>query len=59
MVAAYSEEEFVTLMRTGKALGNRDLKLMGGVARFRYAKFTDSEINAIYHYLVKLAERDP
>lgn len=56
LVAAYTEAEFFTLMRTGKALGNRDLKLMSGVARWRYSQLTDQEIKAIYAYLLKLAE---
>jgi cytochrome c553 len=57
LVAAYSEAEFFTLMRTGKALGDRDLKLMSGVARWRYSQLTDQEIKAIYAYLLKLAEQ--
>ena len=57
MVAAYSEQDFFTLMRTGKALGDRDLKLMSGVARWRYSKLTDTEIKAIYAYLIRLANQ--
>lgn len=59
MVAAYSRADFATLMQTGKAAGNRELELMSGVARRRYASFTDAEENAVYAYLVALAQRDP
>ena len=59
MVLAYSEADFTTFMRTGKALGDRDLKLMSSVARWRYSQFTDNEIKALYDYLVELSRRDP
>lgn len=58
MVSAYSPKDFFTLMRTGKAIGGRDLELMSGVARWRYSRFTDTEIKALYDYLVELARRD-
>lgn len=59
MVAAYSAEEFASLMNTGTGLGGRELKLMGGVARWRYSQFTEEETRAVYDYLVALSERDP
>lgn len=59
IVAAYSAEDFSTLMKTGKPVGNRELKLMGGVARWRYSRFTDSEIKAVYDYLAELARQGP
>lgn len=59
MVGAYAYDDFVTLMKTGKALGNRDLEMMGGVARWRYSRFTETEMNAVYAYLVELARRGP
>lgn len=55
MVAAYSLDDFKTFMKTGKALGNRDLNLMSGVARWRYSKLTERELEAIYDYLIKFA----
>jgi cytochrome c553 len=58
MVSAYSPEDFSSLMRTGKAIGGRDLELMSGVARWRYSRFTEAEITAVYDYLVELARRD-
>lgn len=57
IVAAYSAEDFYTLMKTGKPVGNRELKLMGGVSRWRYSQFTDSEIKALYDYLTELARQ--
>lgn len=59
MVAAYSREDFAALMKTGKAVGNRELDLMSTVARRRYARFTTAEQQAVYSYLVELADRDP
>ena len=59
IVAAYSAEDFSTLMRTGKPIGDRELKVMGGVSRGRYSRFTDSEIRAVYDYLTELARRGP
>lgn len=59
MVAAYSAADFDRLMTTGKAVGNRELKLMSGVARGRYAHFTGEEREAVRLYLTALAKRDP
>lgn len=54
IVAAYSAQDFSTLMKTGKPIGDRELKLMGSVSRRRYSRFTDREIEAVYDYLVEL-----
>ena len=59
MVSAYSKADFMTLMITGKATGNRELPLMSSVARGRFAKLTPAEREAIYAYLVALAKKDP
>ena len=59
IVAAYSAEDFSTLMKTGKPIGDRELKLMGGVSRWRYSRLTDSEIKAVYDYLAELARQSP
>lgn len=55
IVAAYSAEDFSTLMKTGKPIGDRELKVMGGVSRGRYSRFTDGEIKAVYDYLAEFA----
>lgn len=59
IVAAYSAEDFSALMKTGKPTGDRELDLMGGVSRWRYSRFTESETSAVYDYLLELAQRGP
>ena len=59
IVAAYDPPDFITLMKTGKAAGDREVGLMSEVARGRYANFTDGEREAVRAYLVELAKRDP
>jgi cytochrome c553 len=54
IAAAYSDDAFVRLMRTGTAMGDRELRLMSDVARNRFAHFTDGEIRALHDYLRKL-----
>ena len=51
IAAAYSDDAFARLMRTGIALGDRELATMSGVARRRFAHFTDGEIRALHDYL--------
>lgn len=57
IVPAYSKSDFVTLMRTGKAAGDRELELMSEVARGRYSHFTDQELDALYDYLQAIAAK--
>ena len=59
ILAAYSAEDFSTLMRTGKPIGDRELRVMDGVSRGRYSRFTDSEIKALYDYLAEFARSSP
>lgn len=59
IVASYDPEEFITLLRTGKAAGNREVGLMSTVARRRYANLTDTELAAVHAYLTELAVREP
>jgi mono/diheme cytochrome c family protein len=51
LVASYERADFVKFMRTGKAVGNRELPMMSAVARVRISKLTDAELNALYDYL--------
>jgi len=51
IVAAYSLEDFTTLLRTGVPIGNRDLGLMAEVAVSRFSHFTDMEIAALHAFL--------
>jgi cytochrome c553 len=55
-VAAYSLEQFNTLMKTGVAIGNRELDMMKDVATGRFVHFSDSEVEALHGYLQSLAE---
>jgi cytochrome c553 len=56
IVASYSEADFLNFMITGKAAGNRELPMMSGVARRRFALMTDAERKAIYAYLKRVGE---
>jgi mono/diheme cytochrome c family protein len=51
IVGSYEKADFVRLMRTGKAAGNRELVLMSGVARYRFAHWTDREVDDLYAFL--------
>ena len=57
IAASYSTEAFTRLLRTGKALGDRELDLMSDVARRRFTHFTDAEIQALRGYLLARATR--
>lgn len=52
IAAGYSFEAFRGFMRTGKALGNRELPLMSSVARQRFSHFTDPELRELYAFLI-------
>ncbi len=52
VAAAYDRADFHTLMRSGKALGGRELGLMSQTARNNFSAFTDAEVDALYDYLV-------
>lgn len=54
--AAYTDEAFRTLLRTGRTPGDRDLYLMDDTARERFAVLTDEEIDALHAYTRALAE---
>ncbi len=51
VVQAYPVDDFKTLMRTGVALGGRELELMKQVAVGRFSNFTDQEISDLHAYL--------
>lgn len=55
IVAGYDEAAFTHLMRTGKALGERELPMMSGVARGRCVHFTDAEVRDLYAFLSDMA----
>ena len=56
IVAAYSLEDFTTLLRTGEPIGGRELDLMAEAAIKGFSHFTDSEIAALYAYLRTLID---
>jgi mono/diheme cytochrome c family protein len=51
IAAGYSFDAFRSFMRTGKALGNRELSLMSTVARERFSHFTEQELRDLYTFL--------
>jgi len=56
IAAAYRPEDFATLMKTGVAAGGRELGLMSEVARWRFAAFTDEEIEDLHAFFRARAE---
>ncbi|HUG98219.1 MAG TPA: cytochrome c [Gammaproteobacteria bacterium] len=58
IAAAYDDEQFRHFMRTGEALGGRELGLMSSVARNRFAHLTDDEVGALHQYLRSLGDAD-
>jgi mono/diheme cytochrome c family protein len=57
IAAGYTLEQFTHFMRTGKALGDRELPLMSDMARRRFSHFTDDELAELHGYLVARAGR--
>jgi len=57
IVAAYTEANFRHLMKTGLALGERELRMMSPVARSRFAYFTDEEVSDLYAFLSDMSAR--
>jgi cytochrome c553 len=51
VVAAYTPEAFTRLLRTGVALGERQVGIMSEQARNNLSQLTDEEISALYGYL--------
>ena len=44
-------------MRTGNALGDRELPMMSGVARGRFAHLSDDEVRDLYAFLSERVAR--
>ncbi|HEX8573884.1 MAG TPA: c-type cytochrome [Allosphingosinicella sp.] len=57
VVAGYDRAQFRTLLRTGKPIGGRELRLMSGVARWRYSRLTEAELDSVHDYLKAVADR--
>lgn len=58
IAAAYTDEAFARLLRTGQTPGERDLYLMDDAARQRFVHLTDEEIAALHVYTRTLASGD-
>jgi hypothetical protein len=56
IAASYDPADFERLLRTGKAAGNRELRLMSASSRIRFATLSDAEIAALHGYLKARAE---
>jgi mono/diheme cytochrome c family protein len=56
VVAAYSPEAFAQLLRTGVAIGGRDVGVMSAQARTNLSHLNDAEIAALYSYLHSMPE---
>jgi len=56
VVRGYDLQEFTTLLRSGQALGRRELKVMSPTARHRLSLLADDEIAALYEYLRALPD---
>ena len=56
IVAAYSPDGFVELMRTGTALRERSVGVMSAWAQKNLSHLTDAEIGALYSYLHSMPE---
>jgi len=56
VVAAYSPDSFAQLLRTGIAIGGRNVGVMSTQARNNLSHLTDSEIAALYGYLHSMPE---
>jgi len=59
IAGAYDLEQFRTMLRTGVAPGNKDIGLMGRIAKRDFKYLTDEEIDAIHAYLKERADRAP
>lgn len=57
IAASYDKADFITLMRTGKGAGDRELGLMSIVARKHFTHFTDQDIDDIYAFFGAMSAR--
>ena len=57
IIGAYDKASFQKLMRTGTAIGERELRMMSPVARSRFAYFTDQEVDELYAFLRDMSDR--
>lgn len=54
IMSAYDQGAFERLLRTGKAVGDREVGLMSEVARGRYRHLTNGELESVRRYLMAI-----
>jgi mono/diheme cytochrome c family protein len=59
LATGYPLETFRSFLRTGVAIGERQLPLMSETARARFSRLTDAEIDELYAYLKARADAPP
>ena len=59
IAGAYDLGQFKAMLRTGVGPGNKNIGMMGEVARSDFSQMTDDEIAAVHAYLVERAQRTP
>lgn len=59
IAGAYDLGQFKAMLRTGIGPGNKNIGMMGEVARSDFSHMTDGEIAAVHAYLVERAQRTP
>ncbi len=57
IAASYGKGDFITLLRTGRAAGNREVGLMSIVARKHFSHFTEQDIDDLYAFFGAMNER--
>lgn len=57
VVAGYSESAFASFLKSGIALGGRELPMMSDVARSRFTHLEDDEVHDLYVYLSERVAR--
>jgi mono/diheme cytochrome c family protein len=59
MVQGYDAEQLIHLIRTGRAIGEREAGMMSEVARSDLKAMTDEEITAVFNYVSALPIPEP
>jgi mono/diheme cytochrome c family protein len=57
IVGSYAKADFIKLMKTGKAAGNREVGMMSDVARTRFVHWTDQEVDDLYAFLQAMSAK--
>jgi mono/diheme cytochrome c family protein len=57
IAGSYAKPDFIRFMRTGRAAGDRELRMMSDVARVRFSHWTDSEVDDLYAFLQAMSAK--